>query len=162
VLWLCSGWSANHHGRLEPRLHLVVADETGLLMHELASGEDGEVRDAADVVAGGELSVLVGVDLEDDGLSSQIGSGAGDFGSCHAARATPLCPEIDEYRHAGMLNHVVKKVDIRRKRFVDGVQCILAGAAAACVCQVRSGDAVFLATVVAGTNGGHGRLLLSV
>jgi hypothetical protein len=111
-----------------------VADEASLLMNELASREDGEVGDAADVVARGKLSVLVGVNLEDNCLPGEIGGCAGDFRRGHAAWATPLGPEVDEDGHAGVLDHIVKKFDICSKGFIDRRQRILAGSAAACVC----------------------------
>src|ERR1700753_3139260 len=132
-----------------------MADEASLLMNQLASREDDEVGDVADVVARGKLSVFVGVHLEDDCLPGEVGGCASDLRRGHATWATPFGPEIDENRHAGVFDHIVEKFDICSDGFIDRRQCILAGSAAACVCQMRSRDAIFLTTMVTATADRH-------
>ncbi len=58
-----------------------MIDDSGLLLDELAGGEDGEVGDAAHGEACGQLLVFVGVDLEDDGLAGHVLCRAGDLGA---------------------------------------------------------------------------------
>src|SRR5580692_6063850 len=60
-IWLRSLASC---GGLEPVKHLFRIDQAGLLVHKAAAGEDGEVGDAAHVVACGELRIRFGVYLE--------------------------------------------------------------------------------------------------
>src|ERR1700753_1865731 len=52
--------------RLKPVLHYGVVDDSGLLPNELAIREDGEVRNSAHGIAGGQLLIFVGVHFEDD------------------------------------------------------------------------------------------------
>lgn len=40
-----------------------MTDDSGLLAYELAGGEDSEVRDSTDIEPGGQLLLLVRIDL---------------------------------------------------------------------------------------------------
>ena len=107
-------------------LHLLVADESGLLGDELSAVEDGEVRDSADVVTGGELAVLLGVDLEDEGTSLGVGGGLLHFRGRHAAGSAPLGPEVDEDGDTGVLDDLVEESDVCGDGLVNGREIILA------------------------------------
>jgi hypothetical protein len=74
-----------------------MTDYSGLLAYELAGGEDSEVRDSTDIESGGQLLLLVGVDLQNDGASRHISRCSCDLRSCRVTGSTPFSPEIDEY-----------------------------------------------------------------
>jgi hypothetical protein len=80
-----------------------------LLLDELAGLEDGEVWDAAHVVAGRELRVALGVYFDDDGFSGHICRGFGYFGGGGPAGTAPLGPEVDEDGNGGALDDLVKE-----------------------------------------------------
>ena len=120
-------------GRAKPRFHLVVAYEAGLLVHELSIVQDEEIGDAANVVAGGQIMVLIGIHFEHDSLPGKVGGGTGDFGGGHAAGSAPISPEIDEHGDAGVLQDLVEERRVGGEGLIDGRQRVLAGAAAACV-----------------------------
>ena len=145
-------------GCAEPVLHDVVTDEAGLLLDEMACGEDGEVGDTADVVASGQLGVALGVDLEDEGLPGHVGGGAGDLGGGGAAGATPLGPEVDEDGDAGVAEDVVEEGEVDGERLAEWWEGVFAGSAAAGVGEVVGVDAVLLLAVFTGSDDGHVRL----
>ena len=143
-------------GGLEPADHLCGVGEAGLLLHELAVGEDGEVGDAANVVAGGELGVGFGVDFEDDGAAGGLFGGFGDVGGGHAAGAAPGGPEVDEDGDLGVAEDFVEEGGVGGDGLGDGREGLLAGAATAGVGEVGGGGAVFGAAVGAGADERHG------
>lgn len=145
---------------VEPVLHLLVAYESGLLGDELAGVEDGEVGDATDVVAGGELRVLLGVDLEDEGAAGGVGGGLLDLGGGHAAGAAPVGPEVDEDGDAGVLDDLVEERGVGGDGLVDGRERVFAVAASAGVGEVVGRDTVLLSAVRTGGDEGHAWLLL--
>ena len=95
--------------------------------------EDEEIGNAADVVAGGKILVLIRVDFEHDGLPGEVGCGACDFGRGHATWTAPFGPEIDEHGNAGVLENLVEKSGVGGDGLGNRWQRILAGSAAACV-----------------------------
>ncbi len=127
------GWGAHGCGGAKPGFHLIVAYEACLLVDKLSSAKHEEIGDAADIVAGGELWMFVGVDFENDGLAGEVGGGAGDFRRSHAAGAAPVGPEIDEHGDACVLEDVVEEPGVGGDGLADRRQCVLAGASAACV-----------------------------
>jgi hypothetical protein len=72
--------------------------------------------------------------------------------------ATPVRPEIDEYRNAGVLDNLVEESGVDGDGLVDWGQRVLARSATASVGEVRGGDAVLGAAVLAGSNERHGGL----
>jgi hypothetical protein len=145
-------------GGLEPVEHLLGVDEAGLLLDEAAVREDGEVGDAAHVVAGGELRVGFGVDLEDEAAAGDFACGVLDVRGGHAAGTTPGGPEVDEHGDAGVGDDVVEERGVGGDGLGDGRERLLAGAAAAGVGEVSCGDAVFGAAAGAGADDRHGDL----
>ena len=107
-------------GGLEPVEHCLGVDEAGLLLDEAATGEDGEVGDAAHVVTGGELRAGFGVDLEDEAAAGDLAGGAFDVRRGHAAGTAPFRPEIDEYRDARVGDDVVEEGGVGGDGFSDG------------------------------------------
>ena len=135
-----------------------MADEAGLLLDEVSRCEDGEVGDAADVVACGELGVALGIDFEDECLTGHICGGACDLWGGGAAGATPLGPEVDEDGDAGVADDVVEEGEVDWERLVERGEGIFAGTAAAGIGEVGGVDAVFLLAVFTGSDDGHVRL----
>jgi hypothetical protein len=74
-----------------------MTDNSSLLAYELAAGEDSEVRDSTNIESGGQLLLLVGVDLQNDGATRHISRCPCDLRSCRVTWSTPFRPEIDEY-----------------------------------------------------------------
>ena len=74
-----------------------MTDDSCLLAYELAAGENSEVRDPTDVESGGQLLLLVGVNLQNDGTTRHISRRSCDLRSCRVTGTTPFRPEIDEY-----------------------------------------------------------------
>jgi hypothetical protein len=127
----------------------------GLLADEFAGMEDGEVGDSADVVAGGEVLVLVGVYLEDYGLASHFFCGAGDLRSGGSAGTAPVGPEVDEDRDSGALDDLVEDGGVDLEWLVKGWEGILAGAATSGVGEMVGGETIFLAAGLAGSDRRH-------
>ena len=69
---------------------------------------ENEARDTADVEVGGEIGCRLGVDLYEADMWLELGSGALEDGSHHAARTAPFRPEIDQQRD-------VARLDVLRK-----------------------------------------------
>jgi hypothetical protein len=126
-----------------------VTNNSGLLLDELSGGEDGKVRDAAYGEPSGELLVLIGVDLEDEGATHHVLCGARDLWGGGATRSAPISPEVDQDGNARVLDNLVKERSIDLHGFVERWQRGFACAATARVRQMVRSDAVFLATVLA-------------
>jgi hypothetical protein len=79
-----------------------------------AACEYGEVGDAADVVTRGQFRKLFGVDLEHDSAACKVFGDLRHMRSGHAARPTPLRPEINEYRDFAVAHNFVElfRVDL--------------------------------------------------
>ena len=122
-----------------------MINKSGLLLDELSSGEDGEVRDATYRETCGELLVLIGVDLEDEGLTRHVLCGARDLWSGGATWAAPVCPEIDQDGNARVLDDFVEECSVHLQGFVEWRQRRFACTATTGVRQVGGGDAIFLA-----------------
>ena len=127
-----------------------------MLEAQLSAAEDGEVGDALNVIAGGQLRVLFGIHFEDEGLAGEVAGGLGDMRSGHAAGSAPGGPEIHENRNFGVAEDLVELGGTDGEGLGDGWEGIFAGAAAACVGQVTGGDAIGLTTGWAGADDGHG------
>jgi hypothetical protein len=132
-----------------------VANETGLLLYELAAGEDGEVGDAAYVVTGRELRVALGVYFEDYGLACGVGGCAGYLGRGCPAGAAPVGPEVDQDWDAGVLDDVVEEGGVGLDGLVEGREWVFAGSATAGVGEVLGVYTVLLAAAFAGCDDGH-------
>ena len=99
--------------------------------------------------------MLVGIDLEDDGLAGHVLCGARDLGGGGAAGAAPVGPEVDEDGDARALDDLVEERGVDLQGLVERGKGVFAGAASAGVGEVICGDAVFLATAVAGSDRRH-------
>ena len=73
-----------------------MTNNSGLLLDELSCGEDSKVRDAAYGEPSGELLVLIGVDLEDEGATRHVLCGARDLWGGGVTRSAPISPEVDK------------------------------------------------------------------
>jgi hypothetical protein len=96
-----------------------MTDDSGLLAYELARGEDSEVRDSPDIEPGGQLLLLVGVDLQNNGTTRHISRCSCHLRSRRVTWSTPFRPEIDEYGNLRAVKDLIKELLIDRKRFVD-------------------------------------------
>jgi hypothetical protein len=96
-----------------------MTDDSGLLIYQLAAGEDSEVRNSANVESGGELLVLIGIHLQNDSATRHISRGARNLRSGCVTGATPFGPEIDKYRNLGTANNLVEQRLIHLERLVD-------------------------------------------
>jgi hypothetical protein len=141
----------------KPLVHLVVIDHAGLLEDWLPLGQDDEVRDSLDAVAGGECGVGLCIDLEDEGVAGHIGGGAGDLGGGGSARTAPGGPKVDEDGYFCVGDDVVEEGGVGGDGFGLGRNGGFAGATSPDVGEVGCGDAIFLLTVSASTDEGHGR-----
>jgi hypothetical protein len=99
---------------------LIVAYQAGLLHYGAAAGKDYEIGDAAHVVTSGELRIFFSVDLDYNGFAGHVGGSARDLGSGHAARTTPIGPEIHQDGHSGVLNDLFELRIIHGERLRDG------------------------------------------
>lgn len=81
------GWSR----ALEPALHLIMIDQAGLLHDRFARGEDGKVRNAADVEARRELRMTFRVYLYYYCFPGHVFGSLCDFGppSCMGRTTQP-------------------------------------------------------------------------
>lgn len=85
-----------------------------------------------------------GVDLDDQCFPGHVLSGARNLRRRGAARSTPCCPKVDQYRNLSVLSDFVEENWIRCERFCDRREFGLTGATAACVGKVSGGDTVLL------------------
>jgi len=132
-----------------------VIHNSSLLMDELAREEDGEVWDTAYIEARGELLVLVGVNFENYCIACHVFCGTRDLRCGSAAGTAPVSPEIDENGNAGALDNLVEEGCINLQRFIKRRQGSFTCAAAAGVGKVVRGEAVLLATALAGSYRRH-------
>jgi hypothetical protein len=116
-----------------------MAYDARLLADEFAPMEYGEVGDSAHIIAGGQVLVFVGVDLENYSLAGHVFGRLGDLGSCDAAGSTPLGPEVDEDGNARTLNDLVEDFSIDLQWFVEGRQVSFACAATTGIVQMVGG-----------------------
>src|SRR5579871_3236597 len=100
--------------------------------------------------------VLLGIDLEDDGLAGHVGGGAGDLGCGHSTGTAPVGPEVDQDGNGCGLSDFVEELGVDGDGLMERREGGFALAAAAGLCQMLCGDAVFAATVFAGADHGHG------
>jgi len=80
--------------RGEPAFHRIRIHQACLLKLELSIGEDGEVGNALDFEARGEIRELFGIDLEHNRATSEVARHLRNVGRRHSAGAAPLGPEI--------------------------------------------------------------------
>lgn len=133
-----------------------MSHQPGLLRDQPPALEDREVRNPAHVVPRRKLLIVLGIDLQDQGATLRIRRRAGHLGSSHVAWSAPLRPEVHQHRNACLTHNLVEKLHIHGNRLVDRSQLILAVTAPPRVRKMTRGDAIFLATVRAATNQGHG------
>ena len=128
-----------------------MVDKAGLLFHEMAAGENGEVWNAPDIEAGRQVGMAFGIHFEDDGSPAHFSSGPCNFRSGHSARTAPGGPEIDQHRHPGLFDDFVEQLRIDFQGFADGTQRGFASSAASGVCQTLNRDAVLPTTRLTGS-----------
>jgi hypothetical protein len=85
-----------------------VTNNSGLLFDELSGGEYGEVWDAAYGEPSSEPLVLIGIDLEDEGLTRHVLCGVRDLWGGGTTRAAPISPKIDQDGNARALDDFVE------------------------------------------------------
>src|SRR3954451_23102682 len=93
---------------VEHLLELRLADCSYFLFDDLAALEQKYGRDSSNPVANGGLLVGVYVQLSDLNFSFIISRDLIDRGSHHAARPTPLGPEINQDRYFRIQNIFVE------------------------------------------------------
>src|SRR5580704_2999045 len=130
-------------------------------MHELIAGEDDEVRNAANVIASGELRILLRIDLQNECFSGHRCCCARDVGRCHVTRTAPVGPEVDQDGNASGLDDLIEQGSIDLQRLIHRWQRSLACSAAACVGEMICANAVLLAAVLTGSYCWHRELLMS-
>ena len=135
-----------------------MVDDTSLLIYRTASIQNDEIRYAADVESIRELGIALRVDFEDDGMTRHVRSSASDLWRRHAARPTPCSPEIYEYRNSRVIDDFIKQGRIGFERLIDWRQGGFTSSAAPCVCEMRRGNSILLATSLANSNGRHKHL----
>src|SRR5262250_2835218 len=86
--------------RLDPLVELALGQRTYLGRGDLPVFEQDHRRNPAHPVFHRGLGVLVDVDLGYGQFASHVGGQVFEKRTDHTARATPLCPEIDENRLA--------------------------------------------------------------
>src|SRR3954463_1808487 len=89
-------------GKLENALEVTQERRLRLGAHDaadhLAAEKDRHRRNRHDLVAAGDLGVLVDVDLGDGDLVAVLGRNLLEHRGDHLARPAPLGPEIDQHR----------------------------------------------------------------
>jgi hypothetical protein len=126
-----------------------VTDDSGLLTHQFAARENGEVWNSTNVESSRQLLLLVGVDFEDDGMACHVDSGPRDLWGSSPARSAPLSPEIDKNRNIRTLNDLVEQLVVSLKRFINWQKGNLARTAAACVRKMLRANTISLTTALA-------------
>jgi hypothetical protein len=96
-----------------------VTHDSGLLVDQLAAGEDSEVRNSANVESSRQWLVLVGVNFQDDSAASHIGGRARDLWCRCPAGTAPFGPEIDKNRNLRALNYLIEELLVHLQWFVD-------------------------------------------
>ena len=85
-----------------------MANQAGLLHHQAATKEDGEVGYAANLEARSKLRIFFRIDFQHYSLARHVSSGSCDFRSSSATRRTPLRPKVHEYRNGCILNDFIE------------------------------------------------------
>jgi hypothetical protein len=93
-----------------------MIDQTRLLENGLTTFEHKKVGNTLHPIAGGELRIGFGVDLQDEGLTRHISGGARNFWSRGSAGTTPAGPEVNEDGYGGVLDDIVKGGGVNGKR----------------------------------------------
>jgi hypothetical protein len=70
--------------------------------------EYGEVRNTLNLVSRSKFREPLRVDLKHDGSACEVMRDLGNMRRRHPARATPLCPKIDEDRNFAVANNLVE------------------------------------------------------
>lgn len=125
------------------------------LLHDgMAAVKNSEVGNSAHIEAGGQLRITLSIHLDHDCSSRHIRCSSRNFGSCHAARAAPGCPKIDQHRDSSLLDDLVEQLRIYFQRLSSGTQWSFAGSAASGICKMAGGDAVLAPACLAGSKEG--------
>ena len=138
-------------GRRQPLLHLIVAYHAGLLRHQATAGENGKVRDAANIEASRERRVFLGVHFQHHGFAGHLRGSTSHFRSSHAARSAPVRPKIDEHRNGDIVDDFVEYF-VDRQRLGQGRQRGFTPSATAGAGQIFCWNTVILAAMAAGTD----------
>ena len=129
---------------LEPPPELAVIDQAGLLAHDGAIFQHDEVRNTADLKAACELSVAIGIDLQDQRSPGELVGHALYLGSREATRAAPCRPKVHQDRHSRVLYDLGELV----RPDIDGgrhrPEPRFARATLGLLCGTGRGDAVLL------------------
>jgi hypothetical protein len=136
-----------------------MANHSGLLVHQLPTRKNGEVRNSSDVKSSRELLIFISVDLQNNRMPCHVGSRTRHLGSSSPTRSTPLCPEIDKHRYLRTLNDLVEQLFVRLHRFIDRRQRSLTCAATPSVRKVLRANTIFLTTLFTNSNRRHRHLL---
>jgi hypothetical protein len=85
-----------------------VAYQTGLLRYDATIREDDKIGNATNIEAPSNLGIFFRVDFQHDSLAGHVSGGSLHFRSSGAARPAPICPEVYEYGHRGILNDFIE------------------------------------------------------
>jgi hypothetical protein len=99
--------------------------------------------------------MFVGVNLEDDSATGHVFCGERDLGGCGATRATPVGPEVDKNGNTRGADDLVEELGVNLQGLIERRYGRFACATSASVGEMISSEAVFLATVLAGSYRGH-------
>jgi hypothetical protein len=84
------------------------SDRADLLLHHLATLENQQRRDAANLVTAGRLDIRVHIDLADLHPAGILGRDLIDRRTHLPARAAPLGPEVNQNRLRGFQNFLIE------------------------------------------------------
>jgi hypothetical protein len=136
----------------QPLVHLIMFYHAGLLGHQAAAGENRKVRDAANIEARRECRIFLGIDFQHHSFARHFRRSASHFGSSHAARSAPVCPEIDKHRNGYTLNDFIEQDFVDRQGLGERRQWRFTFSATAGAGQVFRWNTVVLAAMATGAN----------
>ena len=144
--------------RLEPALHLLPLNETGLLKHRSPPRKHHEIWDAAYVVAGRKLGMSLCVHLQHDRFPSHGRCHPSHLGSRHPARSAPCSPEVDKNRNRRLSHYFVEKIGVRGDGTCQRRNLRFTDTTSASVSEVSRRNAIALSATLTGTGEWHGNL----
>jgi len=130
-------------------LHLTMIDQSCLLHSQTPPVKDGEIWNAAHVVASSQVRVLFGIDFQHDSLARHFPGGPCDLRRRHAAGTAPRRPEIHQHGHPRVGDDLIEFLAVNRERLIDSRNRRLASAALPCISQVFGRYTVLYAALVA-------------
>lgn len=139
---LMSGLSG---GPGEPRRHLPVIDDSGLLVDDAAVFHHNEIRNVHDAETLCELWPSFCIDFQHDGTTRHLRRGTLNFGRSHSAWTAPGGPEVDQDGNTALGDDLVKGCWIDVHRFGDRGYRGFALPATSVIGEMSRGNPVVLA-----------------